>query len=78
MPTRTVHLEADLRDVVLYKDSLLVSRFRSAQLLNVGPDGTIQGNYDEYSSSYEIAIQQAGGIDLQLLGIGSKVRDTMV
>jgi glucosamine-6-phosphate deaminase len=34
------------------------------------PDGTIQGNYDDYCASYELAIQQAGGIDLQLLGIG--------
>ena len=34
------------------------------------PDGTIRGNYDEYCASYEEAIRQAGGIDLQLLGIG--------
>jgi len=34
------------------------------------PDGTIRGNYDQYCASYEDAIRKAGGIDLQLLGIG--------
>jgi glucosamine-6-phosphate deaminase len=34
------------------------------------PDGTIRGNYDRYCASYEEAIRKAGGIDLQLLGIG--------
>src|ERR1700674_5131575 len=34
------------------------------------PDGTIRGNYDRYCASYEEAIRTAGGIDLQLLGIG--------
>jgi glucosamine-6-phosphate deaminase len=34
------------------------------------PDGTIRGDYDEYCTSYEEAIRKAGGIDLQLLGIG--------
>ncbi len=34
------------------------------------PDGTIRGNYDQYCAGYEEAIRQAGGIDLQLLGIG--------
>jgi glucosamine-6-phosphate deaminase len=34
------------------------------------PDGTISGNYDDYCDSYERAIQEAGGIDLQVLGIG--------
>ena len=34
------------------------------------PDGKITGNYDEYCDSYERAIQKAGGIDLQILGIG--------
>src|SRR2546427_11236055 len=34
------------------------------------PDGTIQGNYDQYCASYEEDIRKAGGIDLQLLGIG--------
>jgi len=34
------------------------------------PDGTIPGNYDGYCSSYEGAIRKAGGIDLQILGIG--------
>jgi glucosamine-6-phosphate deaminase len=34
------------------------------------PDGTIPGNYDQYCASYEEDIRKAGGIDLQILGIG--------
>src|SRR5499427_8381247 len=34
------------------------------------PDGTIRGDYDEYCARYEQSIQAAGGIDLQILGIG--------
>ena len=34
------------------------------------PDGTITGDYDSYCARYEQAIRQAGGIDLQILGIG--------
>jgi glucosamine-6-phosphate deaminase len=34
------------------------------------PDGTICCDYEEYCASYEDAIRKAGGIDLQLLGIG--------
>src|SRR6202041_475578 len=34
------------------------------------PDGMITGNYKEYCSSYEEEIRAAGGIDLQVLGIG--------
>src|SRR6266404_3024735 len=34
------------------------------------PDGTIQGNYDQYCASFEEDIRKAGGIDLQILGIG--------
>jgi glucosamine-6-phosphate deaminase len=34
------------------------------------PDGTITENYDRYCSVYEQAIRDAGGIDLQILGIG--------
>ena len=34
------------------------------------PDGTIKGNYEEYCDCYEEEINKAGGIDLQLLGIG--------
>jgi glucosamine-6-phosphate deaminase len=34
------------------------------------PDGSIKGNYQEYCASYEEAIRNAGGIDLQILGIG--------
>jgi glucosamine-6-phosphate deaminase len=34
------------------------------------PDGTIRGDYERYCASYEDAIRAAGGIDLQILGIG--------
>src|SRR5208282_6007037 len=34
------------------------------------PDGTINGDYEEYCAAYERAIRDAGGIDLQILGIG--------
>src|SRR5215472_16023315 len=34
------------------------------------PDGTIRGDYDHYCARYEQSIQAAGGIDLQVLGIG--------
>jgi len=34
------------------------------------PDGTITADYEEYCAAYERAIQEAGGIDLQILGIG--------
>ena len=34
------------------------------------PNGKIAGDYEKYCSSYEKAIQRAGGIDLQILGIG--------
>jgi glucosamine-6-phosphate deaminase len=34
------------------------------------PDGSIRADYDAYCASYEQAIRTAGGIDLQLLGIG--------
>lgn len=34
------------------------------------PDGMFRGNYEAYCHSYERAIREAGGIDLQILGIG--------
>jgi glucosamine-6-phosphate deaminase len=34
------------------------------------PDGSIPGDYDSYCASYEQLIRTAGGIDLQILGIG--------
>jgi glucosamine-6-phosphate deaminase len=34
------------------------------------PDGIAQGDLDEYCARYEAGIQRAGGIDLQILGIG--------
>jgi len=34
------------------------------------PDGTPSGDLDEYCAMYEAIIQRAGGIDVQILGIG--------
>jgi glucosamine-6-phosphate deaminase len=34
------------------------------------PDGSIKDRYQEYCASYEQSIRDAGGIDLQILGIG--------
>jgi glucosamine-6-phosphate deaminase len=34
------------------------------------PDGSVRRNYQQYCADYEQAIQNAGGIDLQILGIG--------
>jgi glucosamine-6-phosphate deaminase len=34
------------------------------------PDGTIREDYDGYCARYEESIRSAGGIDLQILGIG--------
>lgn len=34
------------------------------------PDGTVRSEYERYCENYEGAIKEAGGIDLQLLGIG--------
>ena len=34
------------------------------------PDGSVRSDYDAYCDSYEQSIRTAGGIDLQLLGIG--------
>ncbi len=34
------------------------------------PDGTVQSGFEDYCRSYEQAIRSAGGIDLQVLGIG--------
>lgn len=34
------------------------------------PDGTIRGDYEAYCAGYEQSIRDAGGIDVQLLGIG--------
>lgn len=38
---RTLHLDSDLRDIVVKGDTLLVSRFRSAELLTVDAAGSV-------------------------------------
>jgi mono/diheme cytochrome c family protein len=40
-PVRRLRLDADLRDVMVDGDDLLVTRFRAAELLRVTPEGTI-------------------------------------
>jgi mono/diheme cytochrome c family protein len=42
---RTLTLAGDLRDVVVDGPRLRVSRFRSAELLTVAPDGTVSGTF---------------------------------
>ncbi|MDO9021588.1 MAG: cytochrome-c peroxidase [Deltaproteobacteria bacterium] len=39
--TRTLHLERDLRDVIVQGDSLLVTRLRDAELMTIAADGTV-------------------------------------
>jgi mono/diheme cytochrome c family protein len=39
--TRTVRVAADLRDIALDGDNLVVSLFRSAQVITLGPDGEV-------------------------------------
>jgi len=41
VPTRVVTLDTDLRDVIPAGDSLIVSRFKSTELLRVGSDGAL-------------------------------------
>ncbi len=36
------------------------------------PDGSIRASYDDYCAEYEASIRKAGGIDLQILGIGKE------
>jgi len=40
-PTRTLHLERDLRDVLVQGDALLVTRLRDAELMTIAADGTV-------------------------------------
>lgn len=40
-PTRTLHLERDLRDVVVSGNRLIVSKFRSADVLRIEADGKV-------------------------------------
>ncbi|HSS37421.1 MAG TPA: c-type cytochrome, partial [Polyangia bacterium] len=42
-PVRRLQLDDDLRDVLVDGDTLLVTRFRSAELLTVAADGTVTG-----------------------------------
>ena len=42
-PVRRLQLDDDLRDVLVDGTNLLVTRFRSAELLTIGADGTVTG-----------------------------------
>jgi hypothetical protein len=44
VPVRRLELDSDLRDVVVDGDVLLVSRFRSAEVLTVDRDGNVMGS----------------------------------
>ncbi|MGD8861360.1 MAG: cytochrome c [Myxococcales bacterium] len=41
--TQRLQLDADLRDVIVQGEEVLVTRFKSAELLSVGPDGSLVG-----------------------------------
>jgi mono/diheme cytochrome c family protein len=43
-PTRTLHLDQDLRDVMIRGDKLVVTKFRSAEILTIDSTGKIVGN----------------------------------
>jgi mono/diheme cytochrome c family protein len=67
----SAQLELDLRDVVIKKDELLVSRYRSAELLHVSRDGTVlskggpkdlqQQRFDPFGGIIDPAILPDGG-----------------
>jgi len=59
-PVRRLHLDDDLRDVVVDGTNLLVSRFRTAQVLTVGSDGSVIGRGQPTSFSAESA--RAGSV----------------
>ncbi|MCC6875936.1 MAG: hypothetical protein IT378_16635, partial [Sandaracinaceae bacterium] len=40
-PSRALYLEPDLRDVIAHEERLFVSRLRSAELLELDPDGAV-------------------------------------
>ena len=44
MPTRTLELGTDLRDVLVRGDQLFVTRFRAAELLVLNRDGVVAGD----------------------------------
>ncbi|HVY46535.1 MAG TPA: c-type cytochrome [Minicystis sp.] len=43
--TRTLHLDRDLRDVIVQGDDLLVTKFRSAEAMLVGSDGSVKTTF---------------------------------
>lgn len=48
-PSRTLYVDRDLRDVVVKGDHLLISRFRSAELVEVDATGTLLGRVKPHS-----------------------------
>ncbi len=58
--TRRIYLDSDLRDIVLRGDHLLISRFRSAELLEVDAGGTIVGRVKPRTLSPPMAIDSQG------------------
>jgi hypothetical protein len=57
---RTLRLDDDLRDVVVSGNKLLVSRFRSAELLTVAADGTVSGRTE--LPAFAAATAHSGGL----------------
>lgn len=58
--TRRIYLDSDLRDIVLRGDHLLISRFRSAELLEVDAGGTIVGRVKPRTISPAMAVDAQG------------------
>ena len=57
---RTVQLDRDLRDVIVQGDHLLVSRFRSAELLTVDASGAVTGRVKPQPVRGQLAFPPAG------------------
>jgi hypothetical protein len=58
---RSLLLDQDLRDVIVSGGGLLVSRFRSAELLTIAADGTVSGRVKPPAVSLALATMPATG-----------------
>jgi hypothetical protein len=63
-PVRSLRLDRDLRDVVVQGQTLLISRFRSAELLQVSATGDVVGRQAPLSTGS----QDPSGMDPPILG----------
>ncbi|WP_437590490.1 c-type cytochrome [Sorangium sp. So ce1000] len=62
-PVRELRLDRDLRDVIVQGDSLLVSRFRSSELLRVAKDGTVTQRFKP--PAYLQSVPNGHGFDVR-------------